>query len=48
LLDRAGKPDEPALREYLYNQIKLLAIELGIIGEFFKTYRNIVDKVRNN
>ncbi len=41
LLDRAGKPDEIALKALLRNRVCLLAIKFGIINQFFQTYRNL-------
>ena len=46
ILDRAGKPDELVLREFLYNQIKLLSIDLGVLAEFFNCYRKLAEKAK--
>lgn len=48
ILDRAGYPDEIAFRELLYNQIKLLSIDLGVLAEFFNCYRKLVEKAKHN
>lgn len=48
ILDRADKPDEIVLKEFLYNQIKLLSIDLGILSEFFRCYRKLAEKAKRN
>lgn len=48
ILDRAGKPDEVVLKALLRNRVCLLAIKFGILSDFFKTYRNIVDQAKHN
>ncbi|MEA5595687.1 hypothetical protein [Rivularia sp. UHCC 0363] len=48
VLDRAGKPDEALHQALLYKKVCLNAIKLGILEEFFKTYRRLLAKRNNN
>lgn len=44
ILDEAGRPKEVALQALLRNQICIFSIKLGILAQFFRTYRKLRNK----